>query len=546
MVRIVEQATHGDYTSPVALALARLAHRPPRDVAQLLRGELGDGGGLLRGCEVAGPGHLNLYLGPDALRDSLHATIGAGDRALISDRGAGQAVLLEYVSANPTGPLHVAHGRGAVHGDVLANLLRCAGYAVTREYYVNDMGRQIDVMAESLFLRYGELLGRPFAPPADFYPGPYVIDMARELQQDVGDRYLDAPRDSWLPALRERGIGQMLARIRADLAAFNVHFDAWVSERAMSRGEALLQVVQRLGEAGHTFVEGGKTWFRSTAFGDDKDRVLLRDDGRPTYFLTDLAYHDAKMRRGFDRLVNIWGADHGGYVARVRAGLTALGHDGAALTVLLMQMVSLTRGGAAVRMGKRLGTAVWLAEVIAEAGSDATRYLFSQRRLDTQMDFDIDLAMRRSLDNPVYYAQMGHARLAAIGRRAQQAQVPHVANERAHLDALVLPEELQLIATLARAADVVADAAQALEPHQVVHYVQELIAQFHSYYTQYKHSHRVVSDDLRATRGRLLLCRGLQQVLRALLALLGVAAPEQMSLYDAEPTDPPPTPRGHG
>jgi arginyl-tRNA synthetase len=533
-----KMAAHGDYSTPVALALAKGAKKPPRQIAEALKQALGDGGGLLDRIELAGPGHLNFFVRQSAWRDGLYATLQAGDQALQHTHKNPERILLEYVSANPTGPLHVAHGRGAVHGDTLARLLGAAGHVVEREYYVNDMGRQTDVMAESIYLRYAELLGRPFVAPKDFYPGEYITAIAQGLIDEVGDRYLDAPQATWHPVLRTRGITQMLVRIKADLAAFNVSFDTWVSEASVCDFEQLRNLVSRLETSGHIFIEDGKTWFRSTTFGDDKDRVVLRDDGRPTYFLTDLAYHDAKMSRGFDRLINVWGADHGGYVARIKAGLTALGHNAERLSVLLMQMVSLTSGGEAVRMGKRLGTAVWLDEVIAKAGSDATRYLFSMRRLDTQMDFDIDLAMQRSIENPVYYAQMGHARLAAIGRKAQEQGIPPVVLTRAALDALVLTEELQMMATLGRAQDVIADAAEALEPHQLVHYMQDLIAQFHSYYTRYKHTHKVVSEDNAATQGRLLLCRGLQQVLKLLLELLGVAAPEKMALDDLDSAAP--------
>lgn len=529
-----KQLLHGDFSTPIALALGRLWRKNPREAAQELQAQLNHCAGLVDRIEIAGPGHLNFFVNKGVWRDNLHAVVTRGETAIRHKPLSCGPILLEYVSANPTGPLHVAHGRGAVHGDVLARLLQAAGHTVEREYYVNDMGRQTDVMAESIFLRYGEIMGRSFVAPKDFYPGAYITDIAQELVDRDGDRYLNAPSSDWMPVLRAFGIERMLDRIRADLAAFNVPFDSWVSEETICRPEILDSVIARLQQAGHTFEEDGKLWFRSTTFGDDKDRVIKRDDGRPTYFLTDLAYHDAKAQRGFARLINIWGADHGGYVARVRAGLTALGHEADKLSVLLVQMVSLSQGGEAVRMGKRLGTAVWLDEVVKQAGSDATRYMFSMRRIDAQMDFDIDLAMKRSIENPVYYAQMGHARMAAIARKAQATGVELLPPQRAQLDALVLPEELQMLRTLARAPDVIQDAAEALEPHQVVHYMQELIAQFHSYYTRYKHTEKVVSGDADKDQARLLMCQGLQTTLKMLLTLLGVGAPLTMQLADAD------------
>jgi arginyl-tRNA synthetase len=418
----------------------------------------------------------------------------------------------------------------------VAALLQAAGFAVTREYYINDLGHQADVLARSIHLRYLELHGRTVVQPEDFYPGDYVRDLARAVQTAHGEAFVDAPESVWLAPIRAQGIAAMMRRIRDDLAAFGITFDHFVSERELTERIGLDAFVARLQATGHTYSDEGKLWFRSTAFGDDKDRVLVRADGRPTYFAADVAYHDDKVRRGFKSLINVWGADHGGYLTRVKAGLEALGHNAADLEVIFIQMVSLSREGEAVRMGKRLGTAVWLREVIDEAGRDATRYLFLTRRADAQMDFDITLATKRSLENPVYYAQMGHARLASIARKAREAGVYPAQLAQVDLNALALPEELELLRALAEAPDRVADAAIAMEPHQIVHYVQGLIAQFHSYYSQYKNTDRVISDDLAKTHARLAMCQALQLVLAALLKLLGVAAPEQMYLTD-EPAD---------
>jgi len=532
-----KQDAHGDFACNVALALAKPLKKKPRDIATQLQAALGNAGGLLEKTEIAGPGFLNMFVAHHAWHEALAAVLRAGDQHLRSNRGDGRRVLVEFVSANPTGPLHVAHGRGAVTGDVIANLLDAAGYDVEREYYVNDLGHQIDVLGRSIYLRYGELCGRPFDPPEDFYPAEYVTDIAATIKEKHGEEFLDQPEEAWLERFRSTGIEIMLKRIRSDLAAFGVEFDNWVSERELTARVGLDGVVERLTTAGHVYEQEGKRWFKTSELGDEKDRVVIREDGRPTYFASDIAYHDEKKSRGFDTLINIWGADHGGYVARVKAGMVGMGHKPDDLEIVLVQMVHLIAGGEKVKMGKRLGTAVWLSEVVAEAGRDATRYFFAMRRSDAQLEFDIELATKKSLDNPVYYAQMGHARMCAIARRAQEAGIPDAELTDGALAPLVLPEELALIKAMTRAPEVVADAADAREPHQVVHFIQDTIATFHSYYTQYQHSERVISDDADKTRARLLLCRALQGTLRGLLGILGVSAPERMVLEEGGQVD---------
>lgn len=532
-----KQVEHGDYATTAALALAKSLKQNPRTIAEKLQRALGDAGGLLAKTELAGPGYVNFFVADAAWRRALAEILEAGESFLRSDEGRGRRVLVEYVSANPTGPLHIAHGRGAVTGDVLASLLAAVGFAVEREYYVNDLGNQTDVLARSMYLRYAELCGRTLTPPEDFYPGEYVTELARALYERDGERHLDRPEGEWLPAFRDFGIARMLERIRADLASFGVRMDRFVSERELTERLGFSDLLARLERAGHVYDDGGKKWFRTTTFGDDKDRVVVREDGRPTYFASDILYHDDKVRRGYHQLINIWGADHGGYVARVKAGLAGLGHDPNALDLVLVQMVSLSRGGEAVRMGKRLGTAVWLQDVVGEAGRDATRYFFVMRRSDSQLDFDLELATKKSLDNPVFYAQMGHARLSSIARKAREAGIPEPVSGPGALEALALPAELGLVKTLVLAPEVVRDAALSYEPHRIVHYIQDLIGQFHSYYTQYKGSERVLSDDPAKTRARLLLCRALQTTLRGLLGLLGVGAPEVMVLPEGDQGD---------
>lgn len=529
-----KQEAHGDFACNVALMLAKPAKKNPREIASHLVDALGDGGGLLEKVDIAGPGFINLFVSNAAWHETLSDILEAGDEYIRSEHGGGKKILMEYVSANPTGPLHVAHGRGAVTGDVVANLLDAAGYHVEREFYVNDLGNQVDVLARSIHIRYLELHGRKVDHPDDFYPGDYVKEIAEVLKNELGAAHLETPEAEWLPLFRERGIALMLERIRTDLEAFGVRFDRFQSERALTESVDLGGMASELEEKGHVYEADGKKWFRSTDFGDDKDRVVIREDGRSTYFCSDIAYHREKMRRGYDHLINIWGADHGGYIARVKAGLAAFGYDPEALEILLIQMVSLTRGGEAVRMGKRLGTAVWLRDVVNEAGKDATRYFFVLRRSDSQFDFDLDLATQKSLDNPVYYAQMGHARMCSIMRRAKEQGVPDAVDGPGALQPLALPEELKLIKMMARAPEVVVSAAEAREPHQIVFYVQDLIAQFHSYYTQYSATERVISDDAAKTRARLLLCSALRTTLASLLTVLGVEAPERMTLEEVE------------
>jgi len=528
-----KQASHGDFACPVALPLAKLARKKPRDIGEALQKELGDGGGMLDKTELAGPGFLNMFVRESVWRDALGAILETGADFIRSNEGEGKRVLIEFVSANPTGPLHIAHGRGAVVGDVVARLLDAAGYQVGREYYVNDLGHQVDTFARSIHIRYQELFDREVEKPEDFYPGDYVIEIAQDLREERGDELLDEPEEAWLAELTRIGLDAMLSRIKRDLAAFGITFDNFVSERTLTEEVGLHGILERLEKAGHIYEKDGKKWFRAESFGDDKDRVVVRDDGRTTYFASDIAYHDNKLQRGWSHLIDVLGADHGGYPARVRAGLAALGHEGDPLEVIFVQMVSLSRGGKPVRMGKRLGTAIWLEDVVAEAGRDATRYFFVMRRADAQFDFDLDLATSKSLDNPVFYAQMGHARMCAIARRAKEEGVAEPQMGPGALDALALPEELGIIRAMCRAPEVVAQAALEREPHQIVHYVQDLIGQFHSYYSQYKGSERVVSDDPAKTRARLLLCKGLQTTLAALLQdILGVGAPEEMYLDD--------------
>jgi arginyl-tRNA synthetase len=455
--------------------------------------------------------------------------------------------------------MHVGHGRNAVTGDAVARLLAWSGHEVVREYYVNDYGAQVQTLARSVHLRYQELAGRTVTFPPKAYPGEYVIDVARALRAELGDRYLDAPESEWLALFRDRAVVHVLGMIRGDLAAIDISFDVWSSEKALYESGTVERFLKDLeakglvyvgklpppkskkaaagGSAGQVTQEADEegvsasddlTLFRSSSYGDEVDRPVKKADGTPTYFCADIAYHWQKRQRA-DALVDVLGADHGGYVPRLKAALQSLGHAASDLHVVLIQMVNLTRGGEAVKMGKRAGNVVWLREVVDEVGRDATRFIFLTRRADAQLDFDLELAKRQTLDNPVFYVQYGHARLAAIARKAAEAGVAVPSFDLDAARTLTAPEEQDLIRRIASFPDVVSGAALAYEPHRIAYWLQETIAAFHSYYTQGKKSgERVIGSDPRKTAARLFLCRALKQVLANGLAVVGVGAPERM------------------
>lgn len=534
-VELPRNPEHGDFATGLAMQLARPARKNPRQIAQLLIDHLEDPEGVVEKVEIAGPGFLNFRLKPAVWFAALDDVFDRAD-AFGRAPSRGKKVLVEFVSANPTGPLHVGHGRGAVTGDVISTLLDWAGWDVTREYYVNDAGNQVEVLAGSVHVRYRQLFGEEVSLPEDAYPGDYVIEVAEALKARDGDKWLTAPESEWRPALRQFAIDRMVELIKADLGAFNIRFDRFASERWYHDEGLVKQALEDLRGRGLLYEEDGGVLFRSSDFGDDKDRAVEKKDGTHTYLASDIAYHREKLERGYDLLVNVWGADHGGYVPRMRAAIEALGRDPDMLHVVLVQMVNLTREGQPVRMGKRSGEFVTLREVIDEVGRDATRFFFIMRRSDAQFDFDLELAKRQSMDNPVYYMQYGHARIASILRKAAEAghPAPEGRPDEAALTALGLPEEIDLAKRSLNFPEVVQGAAEAQEPHRIVYYLQETIAAFHAYYTKYKNTERVVSDDAVKTTGRLYLVAALKQVLRNGLEVLGVDAPEEMARADAD------------
>jgi arginyl-tRNA synthetase len=553
---------HGDFAVNAAMILAKAAGKPPRELAQAIvaRVRAADPAGEIAALDVAGPGFINVRLAPDVWLRALEEVERQGAGFGRSAVGGGRKVIVEYVSANPTGPMHVGHGRNAVTGDAVAQLLRWSGHDVTREYYVNDHGAQVLTLARSVYVRYQQLFGRDVPLPPRSYPGEYVTDVARQLKDEHGGRYLDAPEDAWLGPFRERAVEHVLRLIRGDLASINIEFDVWSSEQELYLSGTVDRFLRSLEERGLVYVgklppprskkgapppppedaaEGvgaadDLTLFRSSQFGDEVDRPVKKADGTPTYFCADIAYHWEKRQRA-ESLVDVLGADHGGYVPRLEAALQALGYDPGDLHVVLIQMVNLTRGGEAVKMSKREGTVVALREVVEEVGRDATRFIFLTRRADAQLDFDLELAKRQTLDNPVFYVQYGHARIASILRKALEAGVREPRFDLDALRSLALPEEQDLVRRIVAFPDLLAGAALAYEPHRVAFYLQETIAAFHSYYTAGKKSgERVIGPDERKTAARLFLVSALKRVIANGLAVLGVSAPERMESREAE------------
>ena len=561
---------HGDFAVNAAMVLAKAAGKPPRELAQQIAeaARAADAERAIEGIEIAGPGFINVRLAKDVWLRALAEVEARGADFGRTEVGKGKAIIVEFVSANPTGPMHVGHGRGAVVGDAVSRLLAWSGHAVTREYYVNDYGAQVQTLARSVHLRYQELHGRQVTMPPKSYPGEYVVEIARLLKEAHGDRYLDAPEAEWLAPFRDRAVEHVLGLIREDLGRLAISFDVWSSEKALYESGAVDGFMKELEDKGLVYVgklpppkskkgaapakpaaaEGDAhgaaeeeeaegellTLFRSSQYGDEVDRPVRKSDGTPTYFCADIAYHWQKRQRA-GLLVDVLGADHGGYVPRLKAALQALGHSGDDLRVVLIQMVNLTRGGEAVKMSKRAGTLVWLREVVEEVGPDAARFIFLTRRSDAQMDFDLDLAKRQTLDNPVFYVQYGHARMASILRKAAEAGAPAPRFDLEALRALELPEEQDLVKRILAFPELCAGAALACEPHRVAFWLQETIGAFHSYYTLGKKSgERVLGPDPRKTSARLQLVAALKQALANGLAVLGVAAPERMDARAVE------------
>jgi len=508
---------HGDWSANVALQVAKLVERHPREVAQSLSAVLEDDlPAHVARVEIAGPGFLNFHLRPTWLHDVLRDVVAAGAGFGRGDRLAGRRINLEFVSANPTGPLHAGGGRWVAVGDAIANLLAAQGATVHREYYLNDAGSQLEAFGASLFARYE---GRE--PPEDGYRGQYLVEMAGRMRAELGDGVTEEQAREW-------GYRDAVSGLRADLARIGVHFDTWFSERSLHERGDVAAVLAELGERGHTYEQDGATWLRSTTFGDQRDRVLVKGDGAPTYLLPDIAYHRDKLARGWEHLIDIWGADHHGQVKSLQAGMQALGSAAGEPEVILGQLVKLQRGGELVRLSRRAGDIITLADILDEVDPDVCRLTFLLQGIDTAQTFDLDIVTAQSLANPVYYVQYAHARIASIGRRATAAGITRRPLDQVDLASLTHEREIDLLRTLAEYPDVVAEAADLRAPHRVTTWAYEFAKHFHGFYRDC----RVITDDDALTQARLWLIEACRTGLADALGLLGVSAPEEMARLD--------------
>ena len=519
VLEVPPQKEFGDFATNFAMQSARVFHKNPRQIAEEIAGRIT--GDWLDHTQIAGPGFLNFYLKGNVLYDNFQSIFDAGESFGNLPKKDAPKIQVEYVSANPTGLLHVGHGRGAAAGSALVNLLRAAGYPVESEYYINDAGNQMNNLARSVNARYLELLGQDVEFPEDGYHGQDIIDTAQRILDRDGDKYLSLNEEERLAIFKDLAYHEKLAILKEDLEKFHVTFDNWFSERTL-HPDAVRKVVEILQEKGDIYEKDGALWLKSTAYGDDKDRVVIRDNGVPTYLAADIAYHHNKYERGFDRLINIWGADHHGYVCRVKAAMQALGHDPEKLTVLLLQMVSLYRGGELVKMSKRTGQSVTLNELMEEVGTDAARYFFLMRSLDSQLDFDLDLAKKKSNDNPVYYIQYAHARICSIFRQAEETKL--VLSKAPKLSLLTDESEIDLIKKIESYPEEVEKAAADYAPQRIARYSYDLAALFHSFYNKC----RIMGVDHDLAEARLALVTVTAHVIRHSLGILGVSAPEHM------------------
>lgn len=527
-IEIPAHSEHGDFATNVAMLLAKAEKRAPREIAEILVATLQEqpSAQLCRRIELAGPGFINFFLQPEAWGAVLHDINSQQAAFGCQNLGQGQRVQVEFVSANPTGPLHIGHGRGAALGDALARILAATGYQVQREYYINDAGTQMQTLGRSIAARYQQLYDATYPFPEEGYQGDYIRELACRAQRQWQDTLLHQPQEEVVAKLAAFGGQEILAGIEKDLADFGVSFDTWFSETWLHADNRVQQLMEQLQQQQLAYWHDGALWLRTSEQGDDKDRVLLRSNGETTYFAADIVYHQDKLKRGFARLIDIWGADHHGYVARMQAAMENLQAPAGTLQILLVQLVNLLRQGQPVAMSTRAGEFVTLRQVLDEVGKDACRFYFLMRRPDSKLDFDLDLAKAQSNDNPVYYVQYAHARICSVNETARQGGcgVP-LAPADVDLSLLAAEREMELLRQLSRYPEVVAAAAQQCEPHRLTHYVQELAAILHSYYNQQK---IVVPEDSAATQARLVLVNGVRVVLANALGLLGIEAPQAM------------------
>lgn len=513
---------NGDYATNIAMQLTRIAKKAPRVIAEAIVENIDKESADIEKVEIAGPGFINITIKKDYLRDVIKTALEQKGNYGRTNSGGGERIQVEFVSANPTGDLHLGHARGSSVGDSLCNVLDLAGYEVSREYYINDAGNQINNLALSIEARYFEALGQGDSMPEDGYRGQDIKDIAEDLVKEHGDKFAAMTHEERFEAFRKHGLKVELAKLQKDLADFRVEFDVWYPESSLYENGKIDKALAKLRENGHVYEEDGATWFRSTTFGDDKDRVLIKNDGSYTYLMPDIAYHEDKLQRGFDKLINIWGADHHGYIPRMKAAIEALGYDRDTLEVNVVQMVQLYKDGEKMKMSKRTGKAVTMRELVELVGLDAVRYFFAMRSGDSHMDFDLDLAVSQSNENPVYYAQYGHARICSILRQAEEQGFTAATD---HLELLTSEKEVDVLKKIGDFPQVIADAAKQRAPHRITTYIQELASNFHSFYN----ANKVLdasNEDL--TRARLALITAVKTTLANALKVIGVSAPDKM------------------
>ena len=523
-IEIPRQAAHGDFSTNIAMVLASRLKMKPRTIAEILIRRLKDPDGILERTDVAGPGFINFHFHPGAWIHQVQTILEQAESYGTCNIGKQRRVQVEFVSSNPTGPLHVGHGRGAAVGDSMASILACCGYDVQREYYINDSGRQIQTLGRSVFLRYQEHLGETVFFPEDCYQGGYIREIAAEIAKRKGNSLLDEPDDKAVSYCATYAAGIILEGMKQDLESFGVRYDNWFSEQSLVDSGQVDAVIQRFRELGTIYEKDGAWWFHTTAHGDEKDRVVIRNNGQTTYFASDIAYHYNKYERGFETVIDVWGADHHGYIPRIAAAIQAHGLRREQFEVILVQLVNLLRGGVQVAMSTRAGEFVTLRDVMDEVGTDAARFLFLTRHYDSPLDFDLDLARKKSNENPVYYVQYVHARICSMIRKAVDLGIPDTGWTDAAVSILNTDDDILLIRLISRYPEVVQLSATHLEPHRITFFLMELAGAFHAYYNR----QRVITEDAQETRCRLLLMQAVRQVIKNGLRLLGVSAPESM------------------
>ncbi len=524
ILEIPRDETKGDFATTVAMTLAPMEKAPPRSIAEVIVNNIEDKENLIDRIEIAGPGYINFFLKKDYWVNTLKNAVSMGDAYGNADIGGGKSVQVEFLSANPTGPLHIGHGRVAAFGDTLANLLMTAGYNVQKEYYINDVGNQMETLGRSTYIRYKQLF-KPDTPfIEDGYKGDYIKDIAQEIAEDAKDRYMHLPEEDAITFFVEYSKDNILEGIKKDLEDFGVLYSNWFSEKSLHDNGEVDGVLKTLKEKDYLYESDGAQWLRTTLFGDDKDRVVVKSNGHKTYVAPDIAYHHNKFKRGFQSVIDIFGADHHGYELRMRAGIKSLGYSESRLKVILVQFVTLLREGKPVSMSTRAAEFVTLREVLDEVGKDAARFMFLTRRSDSHLDFDLEVVKKESSENPVYYVEYAHARIVNIFKQAAARGIQAPPLEGVDLSILSLHEEIKMMKLIASYPELVEASALSLEPHRITFYLLDLATALHNYYFH----HRVITDDMQLTNARLILMQGIMHVLRNALAILGIRAPESM------------------